>query len=242
MDVTPAKKGTGLQGVIESLTPGVIEEIRKTSPAAADQFGPLLAKLNIFLDRNLPFWPEEHEDQEVPDLVREVLTPRELDAFLQASLLYENKPNFYSNTGIFISKLITNSYHTKYKSFILHANSLLRPLEDIGIYVKGLRKSPPSIVIHGNVGDYFGFLSENVRYTLHGDVEGDNCARSADNCTFTFYGGIKGDDFSLGAENSIFKATPEETVELLVEQVPSGNKIIQLLPNKRQRIVRDYHQ
>ena len=51
-----------------------------------------------------------------------------------------------------------------------------------------------------------------------------------------------GEDIALGAESSIFKATREETVELLVERVPSGNKIIQLLPNKRQRIVRDYHQ
>ena len=54
----------------------------------------------------------------------------------------------------------------------------------------------------------------------------------------TTYSGEIGFKFSESAK----PMTPEETVELLVEQVPSGNKIIQLLPNKRQRIVRDYHQ
>ncbi|HLC71328.1 MAG TPA: hypothetical protein VJI32_04930 [Candidatus Nanoarchaeia archaeon] len=197
--MTPAKKGTGLQGIIDSLTPDTIDNIRKTSPAAADKFGPLLAKLNVYLNRDLPFWPDKYKERDIPDLVSEVLTPLEIDTFLQISLLSENKTGFCSKAGDFITHLIGNSYHGGHRKFVLHTNVFSNPLEDIGHGLIASRENPLSVVVYGDSSDYFGFLSQNVRYTIHGDVRGDYCARTALNCTFLFYERIVGEDIALGA-------------------------------------------
>ena len=71
--------------------------------------------------------------------------------FLQATISFEDHKEYKERTGIFINKLIQESYDAGHNGFEL--NTMALPLIDkIGIYIQGKEKRPIEITIHGNAG------------------------------------------------------------------------------------------
>lgn len=91
------------------------------------------------------------------------------------------KEKYGNNLGDYISKLIQTSYDVGHNNFVLHTQDT--EINWLGFDLKGTPKNKINLTIHGNVGTYFGFGSENCNFIVNGGVN-KNLGFNSIDCTF----------------------------------------------------------
>ena len=142
------------------------------------------------------------KDQESFGTMRDVLTPLEINTFLQTTIHYEQHHNYSDATGFFISRLIHNSYNAGHTNFQLDLTSF-KPIHRVGYTIKSDLKNPCIIHVAGTVGSNFGAHSENTVFTAAG--AGNFCGYNCKNSVFTI--GTAGDFLAVDSTDSIFTIT-----------------------------------
>ncbi len=176
--------------------------------------------------------------------VRESLTPEQINQFLQCTIAYENHPNYSTNTGDFVSRLIQNSFDAGNNGFHLSLRGLSRRIH----YLCNIRGTPERIIevalegnagnnlgvdaqnaiitLRGNAGDFCGQGSKNATFHLHGDV-GENLGNESTETTFHLYKGFRlpiGPAisqfvvYSQKKYNRLCKALPPESTAILMDE------------------------
>ncbi len=136
----------------------------------------------------------------------DVLTPEEIDKFLQLTALHEDDERHQEATCYFLSRLIQNSYEAGHNGFTLNSRTLTKRLGCGIAFLKGKMRNPIKITINGDVEA----IGREVRY-VDFDIRG-NCvelgpypystfAYDADYSTFHIHGNIAG---FIGARKSTF--------------------------------------
>lgn len=109
--------------------------------------------------------------------VKGVLTPEQINQFLQATTLFQDHVNYVDNTGVFVSKLIQNSCNAGYNDFVLNIPRMNKKLNHLGSNLSGYYSDNLRITVNGNLGDSCFKYIERCTLTINGDV-GDDCIES----------------------------------------------------------------
>ncbi|HII15423.1 MAG TPA: hypothetical protein HA362_03850 [Nanoarchaeota archaeon] len=112
----------------------------------------------------------------IKDKVSIALTPEQIAIFLSATRQYETI-NYYSrNTGLFVTRLVQNSYKRGYNNFHIDLNGLLR-IDYLGYNLQGREENPICLDIKGTAGDYLGKIASYAHIRV--DRAGKNWAEDA---------------------------------------------------------------
>ena len=134
-----------------------------------------------------------------------ILTPEQINTFLQYTMTYEDRPNYKAVTSHVISQLIQNSYRKGYNNFRINTKTL-QQFDFFAGDLTGKKRKPIHINIEGDIGKSLGFQSRYIAIEVNGDV-GHTCAEFADNSSFKLNGKI-GMHYGLGSENCTFDPPP----------------------------------
>ena len=105
--------------------------------------------------------PSNLEYKKMIGHIDDILTPKEINLFLQQTIKYENHRNYCNHhTSYFISKLMQNSYKAGNNNFFLHT-SALNEIGDLCTEIVGRKNKPICITIEGNVG---ARIASRVKY------------------------------------------------------------------------------
>ncbi|MFH1638133.1 MAG: hypothetical protein ABIB71_06930 [Candidatus Woesearchaeota archaeon] len=196
-----------------------------------------------------------------------ILTPKEINTFLQSTVRYEDYENYGWNTGFFLTSLIQNSYNHGNTKFLLNTKTLSKEINSIGNSLKGKKNKIIELSIRGDVGDCCGSNAEHINLSVEGNA-GDCCGSSATNSilnisgdvgwgcgaynaqhsTFTILGMAATNDLAVFtgrsgglhgnfAEKCIFKTSNKKTLQLLIYDVTRGNEIYLIKPNGKEKKV-----
>ncbi len=114
--------------------------------------------------------------------VAHVLTPEKINEFLQLTIPYEAQSDYEVVTGIFITKLVRNSYQSGFAEFHLDTNSHCG-VQALAARLPGTKKRPLEIIIKGNAGRECGAGARHLKLRAEGDA-GDLCGYMAHCSTF----------------------------------------------------------
>ena len=190
------KKGKGIDDLFRGFDAEKPEEEKPIEVVGADRFKALTAAYERLLE--VETIPEADEEMEKMTLV---LTPNDINAFLQTIFRYEQNIKYSWRTGELISKLIQNSYNAGYNDFNLSTVNL-KKIHDVGIELKGRKEQPIRITVIGNTGDHCGIRSKNLIYHIQGNT-GDNYGHRSEDSIFTVQGNTS-NTCGWGAKNSTF--------------------------------------
>jgi len=112
------------------------------------------------------------------DEVKAILTPEQINTFLQATIPYEAHKNYAENTGYFITKLIQNSYDAGNNGFKLNTNTLPTAINYIGLKLEGKKDKPLELLVEGDVGYLCGYAAKYSTISIAGDA-GNWCGAEA---------------------------------------------------------------
>ena len=201
-------------GGIDSVVRGYeAQEVRDVSPmviVAVDPISCVLAQYETFLGRFtdieayyiFEFTKYERVDKrlDLTDLT-DILTPEQINIFLQSTIAYENRKGYNKFTGIFITKLLQNSYDAGHNEFELRVSSAT-DMHYVGVTLLGTEDRLFSVSINGNGGMFFGREARYCQFTVNGNV-GWYCGYRANNSYFTINGDSKS-NAGAQATNSTF--------------------------------------
>lgn len=199
--IASAKKETGLHDLLKDYTSQQLEE------------------QNIICAPNSPILQEallsyQHFLQQIPLDSTEaqkflfgnsygpspLLTPLEINQFLQLTQPFEQEYGYTARTGLYVTKLIQESYHEGHMNFILNTKNL-PPLHYLGYHLVGgplregyahqLYPRKLSLIINGDVGWELGSHSFHVSITVNGNV-GRTIGHSSGSLTLRVEGEIDG--------------------------------------------------
>ncbi len=88
-----------------------------------------------------------------------VLTPTEIQSFINLTQSDENSQHYVSNTGLFITKLIAISYNGGHNDFVLDVRGL-KPFDYLGYNLTQNHGTPLRILVRGTIG-YGGVFRAN---------------------------------------------------------------------------------
>ena len=155
----------------------------------------LLKKYEIVLEQ------EDHKTKNHIQSIDQILKPEEINAFLQTTKVFEGNKNYQKRTGIFISKLIKNSYDAENNNFKLNTKNL-KEIHYLGCKLEGKEEKPIQITIEGNAGNLCGVNSENSTFNIEGNTR-NNCGHGSKNSTYNIKGNA-GDRCGFGSNNSTY--------------------------------------
>ena len=120
-----ALKKKSLEESLNGHTGGTIESERLVEVVGENELRDILDQYKEFLDKNLIFNYQgsafDAEDVSYAfDLVKRTLTPEEINNFLQLTAICDDHPLYWSNTSLFLSGLIQESYNDGNSSFDLN--------------------------------------------------------------------------------------------------------------------------
>lgn len=129
----------------------------------------------------------------------DVLTPKQIDVVLQRMIRYEERP-VSGITGLFVSKLVQDSYDRGYNDFVLTTGNL--GIDRIGWNLKGSLERKLEIKIKGHVGYGCGYNAECSSVLVEGNA-GDICGSNSVSSTIHVRGNT---GYSCGSrsESSLF--------------------------------------
>ncbi len=207
-------KGKAIDTLVSGYSPRKLEEGKIIDDCSVD-FSELMNELEKNFDKPFSFLTEGTDW--FFDYVDTILTAGQINAFLQVSKILQDKEN-YANTGYFVSKLILNSYNSGTREFYLRSNpevkgllSNLRFRDRVSVIIEGDLGAACAqysrnldVVVHGNVGRYFGYGTSDSIFFLKGDA-----------------------DFSVGyqSSNCVFKTDRTPTLVKLMSIPKDGKKI-----------------
>jgi len=245
-----------LRNFLAGYDAGELEATRKVQTVGTD-FSELMRKYERFLDKDSFSEDEGKQFVGCNRDITEILTPDEINSFLQATQQHESHRNYSWNTGSMVSRLIQNSYNKGYNNFLLNLkNDYFYTHDNIGIHLLGTEATPLFLTIQGDVEHWCGEDAKYSSFTLSGDVGdccGDGaqyssyvvkgnakncCGLNARNSTFTFNGTV-GNLFGDGAIYCTFKTPLWGNIEKIKEVIDTknGNIIIYIDQGKEVRIV-----
>ncbi len=232
------RKKHGVEDLISGYTPKKVEHGLLLN-STGGKFTRLLRKFQKMLDQ-----PDSisHPHQRI----RDVLTPREIDNFLQLASI-EKHARIRKYTGYFIDRLIQNSYDAGYNDFILHTPKLL----EICSGLKGV-ENQLKVKVYGDIYScgsscncvqisFFGestSLGERATDSVFEAGDVGNIGTNAINCKFQAgklkyscgFSAIRSEFFveEFGdckrTYSCIFKTDRSDTLSLMLEKVPSFNR------------------
>ncbi len=253
----PVAKKKAIDGFVDAYSPNKVEE-EKNPVVYESEFSEIFGKYQIAGKKyNLELAQEIHDFIREDNEVTEVYTPGEISEiflFLQKVLQHEN-----NYVGVFVSKLIQNSYLAGNNNFSLQAIS---EVFGVGACVKGMDGDVISISVMGEalsgIGSHCSFASFDISegrnlaawsaqdssFSFKSDA-GQGVGFEARRCEFMFQGSVDR-LIGMGAESCTFKTTRKDTLEELLQWVsfdklesPSGNRIY-FVRNGKQKLIRDY--
>jgi len=176
------QKGKGIEGLVRST---YSPEEEKGFQAVDNKFVPLLERYRVYLDNGHqpvvpPLMYKSTKD------VTGVLTPGEVNVFLQSTVLYEGHKFYKLDTGIFISRLVQNSYNAGYNDFHFDVSAIGGP-EHLCSFLIG--EEPIRITVEGDVGYGFGGDSKKIVVNITGDG-GNYCGYKTEDSTFSIEGNV----------------------------------------------------
>ena len=247
-----AKRGQGIDEVIAKLHPAPLEDIKKLTVLNPPDYAPLFQVYEQMLSfsaggmRSKGLELQAANAFGIAELISDVLSPLQIQGILQSTIAHENHQNYRAVTGIFVTRLIQNSFNAGYNYFVLHVPSEKEHrLHYLGSKLEGRSGQRVSLAVEGDVGMNFCWKTRYCNVVSHGNARlgyGEGAQESrfehygnsiypAKNCThceFVFHGGIE--CFKLGprvTQNTLFKTSNNDTLELLLQTIPhdKGNKI-----------------
>ncbi|MFH1637493.1 MAG: hypothetical protein ABIB71_03650 [Candidatus Woesearchaeota archaeon] len=124
--------------------------------------------------------------------VKDILTPEQINSFLQATIRYDDYKHYRCNTGHFITRLIQNSHNAGNNKFILNTKALSKKIDCIAHSLKGKKDMLLEIIVDGNLGDYCGLRAENIeKIYICGNV-GRRCGENVQNIGKLYISGDAG--------------------------------------------------
>lgn len=220
MITATAHKGQGLSDFLSSYTPGQLEQTHGISVKGNNVMANLLQIYQQFLEMDdLPclhssLMAETSSIEEMiqyfkDDIKEVVLSPAEINAFLQKTIFYEDEGWYTGLTGIFVSVLMQQSYEAGHNKF--HLNVELFPqLDNLAVLVQGTKKKPIEISMTGNIGEHFGQGAAYARLqaTKNGKIGFVGCRTQKS--TLTLYGDVSDVGFHSYDSNFIIHGNVKE--------------------------------
>ena len=206
--------------------PGQLEETRKVQTVGSG-LSELMRKYELELDRFELFLEVYNSN------ITEVLTPSEINSFLQTTQQFGGHQNYSWCTGRILSILLQNSYNKGYNHFNLETINLPR-ISGIG-YLIGKEENHLVLSVQGDVGNVGRRIQYSI-FTINGVVEGGFGAHAL-NSTFIFNGPNRG-DLGFGAEDCTFKTPIWDNIQKMKEiiQINRGNTLIYIDHGEEVRI------
>ncbi|MFH1637430.1 MAG: hypothetical protein ABIB71_03325 [Candidatus Woesearchaeota archaeon] len=133
------------------------------------------------------------------EAINSILTPGQINSFLQATMRYEDHKNYSENTGFFITRLIQNSHNAGNNKFTLNTRTLSKEIDWLGFELKGSNDRLLEIIVGGNVGHSCGEVAKNIRGLYIGGNAGNWCGYEAENIGELYIGGNAG--YHCGGES-----------------------------------------
>jgi len=168
------RKGKGIESLVRA---SQVEEVREIE-----------ASKNFFIGLHEIF--VRGLEMQVPIFefrsARNILTPNQINKFLQNTMTYENHYAYSETTGLFISQLLQNSYDAGINNFTLNTTQL-KDIHYLGREIKGTPEKPINITVIGNIGEVLGNRSQYSRFNIEGSA-GKNCGNSSQNATYNITG------------------------------------------------------
>ncbi len=163
-----------------------------------DKFTALMERYRRFLDEGGVQYQNLREMYQKTQDISTILTPEEINNFLQMTIENEHHGNYQMKTGIFFNKLIQNSYDAGNNDFHLDTTALVVPLNYLCALIKGKKEKFVTISLRGNIGRSYGFESSNGKSNITGNV-GSDCGSLSKNGTYIIAGNA-GDGFGMESE------------------------------------------
>jgi len=160
----------------------------------------------------------ENDQQTVRNLFLNQLTPVQINQFLQEIIRISPKTKLNSHlTGLFLSRLIMDSYLEGYNNFVLTTGDT--QINNVGSYLHGTESNKIRLEIVGNVGDFAADFSTYSQIRIRGDSDaylgrgskhseittygstGLSLGRSSEQCIFTVQGNLESDGASFSKQS-----------------------------------------
>ncbi|MFH1638029.1 MAG: hypothetical protein ABIB71_06395 [Candidatus Woesearchaeota archaeon] len=130
-----------------------------------------------------------------------VLTPEQINSFLQATIRCERHKNYQWTTGFFITRLMQNSHNAGNNKFTLNTKALSKDIHHIGWPLKGRGDNLLEVIIDGDVGNDCGLGAKNIEQFYIGGNAGPGCGSGAENIGQFYIGRNAGNECGALAEN-----------------------------------------
>ncbi len=117
-----------------------------------------------------------------------ILSPEDIDHFLQTTKIFDDHRYYEYDIGIFISRLIQSSYEAGHNDFCLNTD-YLNDLGNIGAGLRGKDETPIKISIKGDVKYTCGAYAENCEFNITGNT-GQWLGDGSNRCVFNIDGNI----------------------------------------------------
>ena len=236
-----ARKGQGIERVIDSLTPRRIEEFtppKVENGLIAQAFGTYLAYLqdeNCYAFGKVKYGLEEEIYERVKSL-----DAQQVSGFLETVKICESFDHHKALFPYFLDVLIQKSYDGGHNDFTIHSSQLPEEERTCVIFsdLKGKKENPLRIKIRTQKPHlYFGFSSETgsgmeyCSFDIYGNITSNTedlpYGDGAKYCTYVHHGILKlkePDSMNdpTSPENCTFKTTNKRTLQMLQQSVP-GN-------------------
>ncbi len=206
------RKRKGIDSLVSGYTPGKVEEKKETCVVGECDYLKLFKK---YINTQ-PLYPylklllSMGSYTERVKYIDEILTPSEICSFVN---LIEVHPHGCS--GLFISRLIQNSYDAGYNDFSLNTQNL--KLEYLGAELCGSKNKKISLSIEGDAGYECGLNAKHIHLTLHGDA-GTYLGHRAVRSIFTIHGLIQR-PFGYASSGCVFRTSNKKTLRELTNKV-----------------------
>ena len=231
----------GLDDLIRRHTARSLDGKKEIEVVGENKFGMLLKKYEHSMKKKDSFYWINNVNNPL-DVISEVLTPDEINVFLQTTIRYEDNEKYNESIHMFISILINNSYNAGYNNFRLNTENLKRKINELGEKLEGHSNRIIHISIKGDVGTFCGSETKYASFVITGKVE-SFLSYAAENSSFTLNGEfIDKCPFKLEyfATSCDFKTPNKKTLELL-SGVPwnSSNKVYFIHPDGTEELMRE---
>ena len=247
-----AKRGQGIDEVIAKLHPAPLEDIKKLTVLNPPDYAQLFQVYEQMLYFSAGGMGSKGLELQaanafgIAELISDVLSPLQIQGILQSTIAYENHQNYSTVTGIFVTRLIQNSFNAGYNDFVLHVpGEEEHRLKYFGGKLEGRSGQRVSLAVEGDVGINFCWKTRYCNVVSHGNARigyGEGAqesrfehygnsifpAKNCAHCEFVFHGPIKSFELASGmTQNTLFKTSNREALGVLLLTIPhdKGNKI-----------------
>ena len=262
---TYARKGGGIADLIQQFEIAPLEESKDLRPQQPTRMKLLIDIYQGYLTQER-FYIDDPDDVRYgffkEDALKHLLiapTPAETNVFVQSNPQFEEQKNNIDIFSPFVTRLLQNSYDHGHNNFMIAQNTISKIVWDsFGAMLTGQKEKPLQIELGADVETYFMHGTTYVHAKLVGNAQNnfggsaqystleatgivETCAEKAQESTFIINEVLNANWGSEDApDKCIFKTHNPKTKQSLVENLPSGNRIIYVRSNGKEQIVRDY--